>query len=294
MALLRQLQNSSWGSSKRIQFPTFVPRASMTFWERDKKAGYHDPDRPSVWDFTKLGAQQVIPELKKYVREWSDRFQFQNIEFVSHGSYRLLAQLNDQTALNDWVLTADSDHLQGKSRASFYLNERNYAVFEGYIDTTVPKDGVVKRAGYCAVRSPVATKSLKRASTYDYFADYTHLVVRYRGDGRPYLVNLKIQYDLDLGWQDVYSYPLFTRGGPYWQVAKIPFSKFFHGFKGRVQDKQWKVPLEKVEHYGITCSDQYSGPFHLELDYVGLLRDESHSENFAYEMYEVPVGVSNC
>ncbi len=27
--------------------------------------------------------------------------------------------------------------------------------------------------------------------------------------------------DFDVGWHDVWVFPLFTRGGPYWQYVKV-------------------------------------------------------------------------
>ena len=51
-----------------------------------------------------------------------------------------------------------------------------------------------------------------------------------RGDGRTYGLGLQKNYkkshafDMAMGLtaNDQYHYPLFTRGGPYWQVAKVP------------------------------------------------------------------------
>jgi len=52
---------------------------------------------------------------------------------------------------------------------------------------------------------------------------FTHLVMRVRGDGRPYQLGLRMDRRYDLAWLDIYSYTLFTRGGPYWQIAKVAY-----------------------------------------------------------------------
>ena len=54
--------------------------------------------------------------------------------------------------------------------------------------------------------------------------------MRVRGDGRPYQLNLSMNRRYDVAWFDIYNYALFTRGGPYWQVAKVKCHCFLHVF----------------------------------------------------------------
>lgn len=45
--------------------------------------------------------------------------------------------------------------------------------------------------------------------------------MKVRGDGRAYVINLGYDGFFDFNWYSLYSYFLFTRGGPYWQIAKV-------------------------------------------------------------------------
>ena len=74
-------------------------------------------------------------------------------------------------------------------------------------------------------------------------------------------------------------------------LFQIPFSKFYLGAKGRIQDKQEAVQLDKVSYLAVTCGDDVDGPFHLEIDFIGVYYDSVHKEKFAYEMYQVAPNV---
>lgn len=68
----------------------------------------------------------------------------------------------------------------------------------------------------------ILQKSFKREAYLDWTM-YNKLVIRLRGDGRPYLLNITTEGYYDIWWHDIYHYILFTRGGPYWQTAKVRF-----------------------------------------------------------------------
>lgn len=63
-------------------------------------------------------------------------------------------------------------------------------------------------------------KSFQRDSYYDW-SYYNTLVLRVRGDGRPYALNLHSDGIFDVTWHDIYTYILYTRGGPHWQLTKV-------------------------------------------------------------------------
>jgi NADH dehydrogenase [ubiquinone] 1 alpha subcomplex assembly factor 1 len=88
---------------------------------------------------------------------------------------------------------------------------------------------------------------------------------------------------------------LYTRGGPYWQLCKIPFSKFYLANNARIVDKQFRfIQSHSISSIGITLADQHEGPFSLEIDFIAVLKDNIDYEEFAYEKYKVPKYVANC
>lgn len=58
------------------------------------------------------------------------------------------------------------------------------------------------------------------------------------------------------------------------------------GHKGRVQDKQEPIHPQRIRNFGITLADDAQGPFQLEVDYIGLIYDAYHKDEFFYEMYD--------
>lgn len=158
-------------------------------------------------------------------------------------------------------------------------------VFSGVLSTRLPKDGKLAFAGYCNITTTPKYKSFCREIAHNW-TPYTHLILRIRGDGRCYLLNLSTSDMFDLTWNDMYQYVLHTRGGPYWQYVKVPFSKFVFASRGRIQDDQCPVMLSDVKNFGITLANDVSGHFRLEIDYIGLEHDIYEYEESAYETYD--------
>ena len=61
---------------------------------------------------------------------------------------------DNQDAIDEWIITSDRDHLEGESQAEFLLSKQKTGIFKGKISTKAPKDGKIKYAGYCNIKSP--------------------------------------------------------------------------------------------------------------------------------------------
>ncbi|XP_012255267.2 complex I intermediate-associated protein 30, mitochondrial [Athalia rosae] len=266
----------------------------MSFWEKDRRGGYPSTSTEKRSEFWHIrnGLSLLGDELRLFKREVIERFENDPVLLYRENEIDVVWRFDgDEKSLSNWIVTADSDNGEGYSNCRLELTKSGRGLFSGHLDTRLPKTGDIKRAGYCNIKTVRARKSFKREANYDW-NPYNHLVMRVRGDGRSYLLNISTAGYFDLMWHDVYHYVLYTRGGPYWQYVKIPFSKFFFASKGRVQDKQEPIPLDSIVNFGITAGDKVTGPFHLEIDYIGVIYDPNHKEEFAYEMYRTDKNIA--
>lgn len=256
------------------------------FWERDEKGGYADNRKlPPRTQMIRDGFKELKHEIALWSQEMKEKFECDPILDYRAGETDIVWNFESPNALQQWVTTSDSDHNEGHSKCDLVVNKYGKGLFTGFLNTDVPDDGRIKRAGYCNMRTLRARKSFKRDSFLEW-SPYNMLVMKVRGDGRSYMLNITTKGRFDLTWNDTYHYVLYTRGGPYWQVSKIPFSKFFFTSKGRIQDRQFPIPLNRVTHFGISVGDKIKGGFSLEIDYIGLEYNPNHTEEFAYEMYQ--------
>ncbi|KAK3913505.1 Complex I intermediate-associated protein 30, mitochondrial [Frankliniella fusca] len=266
-----------------------VNRSGGTFFETSKRGGYEVEDDLSFWEHAKRGARMLPNETKKLVSEVQYYFSA-DIPREGCPQVNLLDkyfEFGSPESLENWSVACDQDYDGGFSTAEVSLMPSGTGLFSGNICTRVPKTGEIENSGYANLRFIPPMKSFAREKYY-FFAGYSHMVVRVRGDGRTYMINLHPHALVDLEWFNLFSYTLHTRGGPYWQETRIPFSKFFLHHKGRVQDDQFPADTTEVKNISITLLDQNDGPFSLEIDYLGCIRDPSHTEVFAYESYRVP------
>ncbi|XP_036323109.1 complex I intermediate-associated protein 30, mitochondrial [Rhagoletis pomonella] len=277
-------------SLKSVSDRHFIHTSAIrsTFWEKEKKSGYKtEVTLPSRKQLIVDGFRELREEVQLWKEEMKEKFESDPILVYRPGEIDVVFDFKDETALDKWVVTTDADHREGKSMAKLELSAAGAGLFHGDVNSEHVKDGIVKRTGYANIRTKRVRRSFKRESTYDW-TQYNTLVMKVRGDGRNYLINLHTEGYFDLQWNDVYHFVLFTRGGPHWQIVKIPFSKFFLSSKGRIQDKQGPIRLDRVTHFGLSvgAKNNMDGPFKLEMEYIGLEFDPNRREEFAYEMYK--------
>lgn len=287
LRVLHQIRIIGTPTSRQI----FTSPVTQLFHEKSKKDKYEKdptenvPKKKLILDGLKL----LKDEIKLWREEMTEKLKMDPILITRPGEVDIAFKFTEDKDFNRWVISADSDHNEGFSSAKLEKSNAGYGLFNGFVTSTVPKDGRVKRAGYCNMKSTPEKKSFQRETYFDWSA-YNTLVLKVRGDGRSYLVNLHSEGYFDVLWFDIYHYVLYTRGGPHWQTTRIPFSKFFLSSKGRIQDNQCPLNTQRISSvsFSVGAKGGTDGPFGLEIAYVGLEYDPNHMEEFAYEMYMMP------
>ncbi|KAJ0008685.1 hypothetical protein NQD34_016100 [Periophthalmus magnuspinnatus] len=198
---------------------------------------------------------------------------------------RVVWEFRGAESLEEWTVSSDRE-IGGQSEAYVKLGKNNNTcLLYGTLRSTPPRDGETRYSGYCTMRSKQQLASFDRKKHFDW-TSFNTLHLRVRGDGRPWMINISCETFFAHQKDDIYNYFLYTRGGPYWQDVKLPFSKFFLTHRGRIQDDQHCLWLDKVNTIGFTLGDKVDGPFQLEIDFIGVCKDYAHTEEFAYEVYK--------
>ncbi|XP_028293652.1 complex I intermediate-associated protein 30, mitochondrial [Gouania willdenowi] len=270
--------------------PLSVPRRSVTPSEYRRPGQPQDKRRP--WQKVNFNFSKGVEGIKKHFtllkKEVTDPFigpEGRPLREHMLEQNRVLWEFKGPQDLEQWTVSCDQE-IGGHSEVHLKMSRNNSTCFlYGTLSSVPPKDGETRYSGYCTMRSKKPQALFDRKKHHDW-TTFNTLYLRVRGDGRPWMINIAAETYFSHQKDDIYNYFLYTRGGPYWQDVKIPFSKFFLTHRGRVQDDQHPLWLDKVNSIGFTLGDKVNGPFQLEIDYIGVCIDYAHTEEFAYELYK--------
>ncbi|XP_076983619.1 complex I intermediate-associated protein 30, mitochondrial isoform X1 [Tamandua tetradactyla] len=281
--------------SSGLQKPVVAPsKASPQRKTEEGLQGHHHReaalDIPSPDEKPEISFEKAIQEeIKDHFRRLKDDFvnrwkgpEGHPLHEVLLEQAKVVWQFRGKEDLDRWIVTSDKT-IGGRSEVFLKMGKNNQsALLYGNLSTEAPHDGESGRSGYCAMISRIPRGPFERKRSYDW-TQFNTLYLRVRGDGRPWMVNIREDTDIIQRKNQMYSYFMFTRGGPYWQEIKIPFSKFFFSNQGRIRDAQFQLLLDKISSIGFTLADKVDGPFFLEIDFIGVYTDPAHTEEFAYE-----------
>ncbi|MEZ6142108.1 MAG: CIA30 family protein [Zavarzinella sp.] len=170
---------------------------------------------------------------------------------MADGSPKVLFDFTGTDAAKDWQ-TVNDGVMGGVSEGKFKLTNQKTMEFFGTLS-------LENNGGFASVRSKGKKLGLEKGDT---------LVVKIRGDGRQYMLNLYPNKPLI-----AFSYraALQTKKGE-WIEIKIPLDKFEATSFGRVVKDAGAVKPEEINAIGFMLSDKKAGPFQLEIEWIKVER----------------------
>ncbi len=171
---------------------------------------------------------------------------------------RVLFNFQDAAAAKQWQSVNDGV-MGGRSNGQFRITADKTMDFYGTLS-------LENNGGFASVRSTPTKLDLKPSDT---------LVLRVRGDGREYFLNLYVPTQ-----RTAFSYraSFQTKKGE-WTEVELPIDKFSATWFGRAV--QEKLDPSKVNRLGILLGDKKAGPFRLEVAWIKVKGspDSDSSEN---------------
>lgn len=237
-----------------------------------------------MWLTTKILSKESFLFFREQLFMWDE---LKEEKFVHDRDTDIIWTFKEKNDIKKWLITCDSMQNRGYSTCKLDVNKNGRLEFSGYLNCDkLPLDGQTFRTGFAHLSSPFKKTGfgLESYFNWNYF---NHFVIRFKGDGRTYRILLKPQSLQGMQTESYYEYLLYTRGGPYWQVAKIPFSKFILCCGGRIQNKPSPLASMKIQSFAFTLV-KYTGPYKLEISHIGVHRDERNYQDYDYEGYFVP------
>ena len=165
---------------------------------------------------------------------------------VAEAQDRVLFSFDKAEDAGAWQ-TVNDGVMGGRSDGRFKVNDDKKMEFFGTLS-------LENNGGFASVRARGAKLGLKNGDS---------IVVRIRGDGREYNLNLYAQRNLG-----GYSYrQSFKTKKNEWVVVEMPVGKFVATWRGGVFPNE-KLDPSKVAGMGILLGDKKAGPFKLEVEWI--------------------------
>lgn len=168
----RNSQISTNGKTTKSACFLYCIKRSFIGFVPDKKDGYKTQKDGPIKENVIIGLKQLKKELNLWTEEMKEtlrgdpllicppgsfiniRFDYFNINInLSLGEIDTVYEFGKKEDIDKFIVTSDSDHNEGYSHCSLVLNQSGYGQFSGVLDSTVPKQGNLSRAGYCNITS---------------------------------------------------------------------------------------------------------------------------------------------
>jgi len=164
---------------------------------------------------------------------------------------KVLFDFTGVDAAKEWQ-TVNDGVMGGVSDGKFKIDDQKTMEFFGRLS-------LANNGGFASVRTEGKKLGLEKGDT---------LVVKVRGDGREYSLNLYINKPLT-----AFSYRATVETKKdQWIEVKVPLDKFEAVSFGRLVKNAGAVKPEEINALGVMLGDKKAGPFKIELEWIKVER----------------------
>jgi hypothetical protein len=161
---------------------------------------------------------------------------------------KMLFDFDSEAACNLWMPVNDVV-MGGVSHSKLEYIGASTGAFSGIVS-------LKNSGGFASVRTMTSLYDLGR---------YKGVMVRVRGDGKQYKMNLKTEAILDgVQYQAAFAPPQGV-----WSEVMLPFSKFLPMFRGARARLSPSLDTHSIHSFGFLISDKQEGAFRMEIDWIG-------------------------
>jgi len=179
--------------------------------------------------------------------------------YQSLDANQVIASFENPDTLNDWGVVNDSV-MGGISTSGFRQTENGTLFFQGQLS-------LENNGGFVSLRNRQRNLNLNNVAGF---------VVRARGDGRAYYLDLRERRQMTAG---SFRASFSTKDGE-WTETYIPASDFVRQSFGRPYPNTPLRP-QNISSLGFSLSDKNPGPFRLEIDYVKAIVPGNSNDSFS-------------
>lgn len=158
----------------------------------------------------------------------------------------LLFDFNNDTDPTTWRVV-DDVVMGGRSDGHFKINGAGNGLFYGEVS-------LENNGGFSSVRHRFKPKQV---------SDYTHCVIRVKGDGHRYQLRFKSSLN------DAHSYIYYFTTTGEWEEITVPLAEMYPTFRGR-KLRMPNYPGEQLAEIAFLIGNKEAQAFCLELDYLRL------------------------
>lgn len=166
--------------------------------------------------------------------------------FIFISSNNTLFNFDKNSNMDNWKIV-DDDVMGGLSKGNMILNSDGHAVYSGFVTTD-------NNGGFSSLRYNFEEKDV---------SNYKYLVLKVKGDGKPYQFRIKQN-----SFQRFSYIQTFDTTGE-WEIIKIPFKDFYPSFRGYKLNKP-NFDGSSMEEIAFLIGNKKKENFKLMIDAISL------------------------